>query len=87
MKKLRERGGWMEAQRICKEEVRAAMIRSENGVSSDGKPVKIWKCIRERAADFLMRLFNTIVESEKMPEEWKRSGLIPIFEKKCDMQS
>lgn len=49
MKKLRERGGWMEAQRISKEQVRAAMIRSENGVSSD---VKIWKCLRERAADF-----------------------------------
>lgn len=52
MKKLRERGGWMEAQRISKEQVRAAIIRSENGVSSDGKPVKIWKCLRERAADF-----------------------------------
>lgn len=52
MKKLRERGGWIEAQRISKEQVRAAMIRSENGVSSDGKPVKIWKCLRERAADF-----------------------------------
>ena len=35
----------------------------------------------ERAVGFLMKLFNMILECEKMPEEWKKSELLSIHKK------
>lgn len=44
------------------------MIRSGNAEDSDDIPVEIWRCLGERAVDFLTLVFNTILESESM--EW-----------------
>ena len=38
-------------------------------VGPDDTPVEAWRCLGEKAVEFLMRLFNTILESERMPEE------------------
>ena len=38
------------------------------------------------AVEFLTGLFNRILDSEKMPEEW-RSVLVPIYKNKGDVQS
>ena len=56
---------------ISKEEVREAMKRMKSGkvVGPDDTPVEAWRCLGEKAVEFLMRLFNTILESERMPEE------------------
>ena len=35
---------------------------------------------------FLTRLFNRLLMGECMPEEWKRSMLIPIYKNKGDAQ-
>ena len=95
MKKMRERRleeveivnlevGW-----ISKDEVRTAMKRMKSGkaVGPDGIPVEAWKCLGEMAVEFLTRLFNKILESERMPEEWRLSVLVPIFKNKGDVQS
>lgn len=37
--------------------------------------------------DLLTRLFNTIPESERMPDAWRRGLLVPIFKTKDDVQS
>ena len=34
------------------------------------------------ASDELTKLFNLIFRSNKMPEEWRRSILVPIFKNK-----
>ncbi|KAK3564267.1 hypothetical protein QTP86_011987 [Hemibagrus guttatus] len=39
------------------------------------------------AAESNFFLFNRVLESEKMPEEWRRSVLVPIFKNKGDVQS
>ena len=36
---------------------------------------------------FLTKLYNRTMESERMPEEWVDSVLIPIFKNKGDVQS
>ena len=36
---------------------------------------------------WLTKLFNLIFQSNKMPEEWRRSILVPIFKNKGDVQS
>ncbi|KAK3528476.1 hypothetical protein QTP70_000115 [Hemibagrus guttatus] len=75
--------------KIRKDEVRKALMRMKRGkaVGPDDIPVEVWKCLGEAAVEFLTSLFNRVLESEKMPEEWRRSVLVPIFKNKGDVQS
>ncbi|KAK3531893.1 hypothetical protein QTP70_034402 [Hemibagrus guttatus] len=75
--------------KIRKDEVRKALKRMKSGkaVGPDDIPVEVWKCLREAAVEFLANLFNRVLESERMPEEWRRSVLVPIFKNKGDVQS
>ncbi|KAK3571418.1 hypothetical protein QTP86_012056 [Hemibagrus guttatus] len=75
--------------KIRKDEVRKAMKRMKSGkaVGPDNIPVEVWKCLGEAAVEFLTSLFNRVLESERMPEEWRRSVLVLIFKNKGDVQS
>ncbi|KAK3524991.1 hypothetical protein QTP86_012202 [Hemibagrus guttatus] len=75
--------------KIRKDEVRKALKRMKSGkaVGPDDIPVEVWKCLGKAAVEFLASLFNRVLESERMPEEWRRSVLVPIFKNKGDMQS
>ncbi|KAK3506762.1 hypothetical protein QTP70_023935 [Hemibagrus guttatus] len=75
--------------KIRKDEVRKAlkMMKSGKAVGPDDIPVEVWKCLGEAAVEFLASLFNRVLESERMPEEWRRSVLVPIFKNKGDVQS
>ncbi|KAK3516533.1 hypothetical protein QTP70_021738 [Hemibagrus guttatus] len=75
--------------KIRKDKVRKALKRMKSGkaVGPDDIPVEVWKCLGEAAVEFLTSLFNRVLESEKMPEEWRRSVLVPIFKNKGDVQS
>ncbi|KAK3528544.1 hypothetical protein QTP70_002788 [Hemibagrus guttatus] len=75
--------------KIRKDEVRKALNRMKSGkaVGPDDIPVEVWKCLGEAAVEFLASLFNRVLESERMPEEWRRSVLVPIFKNKGDVQS
>ena len=79
----------LELEKISKEEVRENMKRMKNGkvVGPDDIPVEVWKCLGEIALEFLTKLFNRTMESERMPEEWTDSIRIPIFKNKGDVQS
>ncbi|KAK3513060.1 hypothetical protein QTP70_000945 [Hemibagrus guttatus] len=61
-------------------------MKSGKAVGPDDIPVEVWKCLGEAAVEFLTNLFNRVLESERMPEEW-RSVLVPIFKNKGDVQS
>ncbi|KAK3555648.1 hypothetical protein QTP86_025616 [Hemibagrus guttatus] len=75
--------------KIRKDEVRKALKRMKSGkaVGPDDIPVEVWKCLGEAAVEFLASLFNRVLESERMPEEWRRSALVPIFKNKGDVRS
>ncbi|KAK3552669.1 hypothetical protein QTP86_019443, partial [Hemibagrus guttatus] len=75
--------------KIRKDEVRKALKRMKSGkaVGPDDIPVEVWKCLGKAAVEFLTSLFNRVLESEKMPEEERRSVLVPIFNNKGDVQS
>ncbi|KAK3525039.1 hypothetical protein QTP86_013475 [Hemibagrus guttatus] len=62
-------------------------MKSGKAVGPDDIPVEVWKCLGEAAVEFLTSLFNRLLESERMPEEWRRSVLVPIFKNKGDVQS
>ena len=56
-------------------------------VGPDNIPIEAWIGLGEIAVDFLTTVFNKILESEKMPDEWRNSVLVPIFKNKGDMQN
>lgn len=35
----------------------------------DDIPVEVWKSLGEKGLEFLARLFHTVLENERMPEE------------------
>ncbi|KAK3575194.1 hypothetical protein QTP86_020897 [Hemibagrus guttatus] len=75
--------------KIRKDEVRKALKRMKSGKAfgPDDIPVEVWKCLGKAAVEFLTSLFNRVLESERMPEEWRRSVLVPIFKNQGDVQS
>ena len=73
---------------VSREEVKNALRRMKKGkaVGPDELPVEVWKCMGEMGIEFLTRLFNILLMGERMPEEWRRSVLIPIYKNKRDTQ-
>jgi hypothetical protein len=75
--------------RIQEAEVRETLKRMKGGkaMGPDGIPIEVWRGLGDRAIVWLTKLFNLIFRSNKMPEEWRRSTLVPIFKNKGDVQS
>ena len=73
---------------VSREEVKNAVRRMKKGkaVGPDKLPVEVWKCMGEMGIKFLTRVFNRLLMGERMPEEWRRSVLIPIYTNKGDVQ-
>ena len=73
---------------VSREEVKNALRRIKKGkvVGPDELPVEIWKCMGNMGIEFLTRLFNRLLMGERMPEEWRRNVLIPIYKNKEDAQ-
>ena len=63
------------------------MMKNGKAVAPNDIPVEIWKCLGDIALEFLTKLYNRTMESERMPEEWKDNLLIPMFKNKGDVQS
>ena len=59
-------------------------MKKDKAVGPDELPVEVWKCMGEMGINFLTRLFNRLLIGERMPEEWRRSVLIPIYKNKGD---
>ena len=75
-------------ERISQEEVRKNMqrMKNEKAVGPDDIPVEVRTCLRESAPEFLTKLYNRTIESERMLEERRDSVLIPILKNKGDVQ-
>jgi hypothetical protein len=52
----------------------------------NGIPIKVCRTLEDVAIVWLTKLFNLISRSNKMPDEWRRSILVPIFKNKGDVQ-
>ena len=75
--------------RIQESEVKEALKRMKGGkaMGPDCIPIEVWKGLGDIAIVWLTKLFNLIFRANKMPEEWRRSILVPIFKNKGDVQS
>ncbi|KAI8559998.1 hypothetical protein RHMOL_Rhmol04G0220700 [Rhododendron molle] len=75
--------------RIQKFKVVKALKRIKPGkaLGPDGIPIEVWKSLGDLEATWLTKLFNKIIMTRKMPDEWRRSTLVPIYKNKGDIQS
>jgi hypothetical protein len=75
--------------RIQEAEVKEALKRMKGGkaMGPDCIPIEVWRGLGDKAIVWLTKLFNLIFQSNKMPEEWRQSILVPIFKNKGDVQS
>jgi hypothetical protein len=73
--------------RTQESEVKNALKRMKGGktMSPDGIPIELWITLEDVAIVWLTKLFNLIFRSNKMPYEWRRSILVPIFKNKGDV--
>ena len=73
---------------VSREEVKNALrrMKQSKAFELDELPVKVWKCVREMGIKFLTTLLNKLLVGKRMPEEWKRSVLIPIYKNKGNAQ-
>ena len=73
---------------VSTKEVNNALRKMKKGkaVGPDALLVEVWKCMREMGIKFLTRIFNRLLVGKRMPEEWRRSVLIPIYKTKGDAQ-
>jgi Reverse transcriptase (RNA-dependent DNA polymerase) len=62
-------------------------MKTGKTLGPDDIPIEVWRCLGDIAIVWLTKLFNIIFRSNKMPDEWRRSILVPIFKNKEDIQS
>ncbi|KAL5135334.1 putative RNA-directed DNA polymerase from transposon BS [Glycine soja] len=56
-------------------------------VGPDNIPIEVWKTLGNRGLEWLTKLFNEIMRSKRMPKEWRRSTLVPIYKNRGDIQN
>ena len=55
-------------------------------VGPDNVPAEAWVALEEIGAQFLTQLFNRLISGEAMPEEWRKSVMVPIYKNKGGAQ-
>ena len=71
--------------RIRSCEVKEA-LRQMKTIALDSIPIEVWKCLGEVGVKWLTNLFNKIWQSNKMPDEWRKSTLVSLYNNKGDIQ-
>ena len=52
----------------------------------DDIPVEVWIALGNKGVEFLVSFFNRLLQGEKMPDEWRRSVLVPLYKGKGDIK-
>ncbi|ROT72113.1 hypothetical protein C7M84_009515 [Penaeus vannamei] len=60
-------------------------MKNGKAVGPDNLPVEVWKSLGIIGIEYLKQELNKIMEEEKIPDEWRKSTLIPIFKNKGDI--
>nr|QIA97904.1 hypothetical protein AP_R.00g000040-v1.0.a3 [Amaranthus palmeri] len=73
---------------ITPEEVKEALKKMgrSKAVGPNNIPIEVWKGLGDEGIRWLTNLFNVILRTHKMPEEWRSSTIIPLFKNKGDAQ-
>jgi hypothetical protein len=75
--------------KIQESEVKDAVKRMKGGkaMGPNEIPIEVWRSLEDVVIVWLTKLFNLIFQSNKMPDGWMQSILVPIFKDKGGVQS
>ncbi|XP_063600304.1 uncharacterized protein LOC134776484 [Penaeus indicus] len=75
-----------EVEEVTEGEVKAELKKMKKGKARgpDDIPVEAWLSMGEVGSGWLTKLLNNLLKGEKMPDEWRKSVLIPIYKGKGD---
>ena len=62
-------------------------MKNEKALELDAIPIEVWKDLEEFGVMWLTKLFNKIVVTKRIPDDWRKSILIPIYKNKKDIQN
>ena len=73
-------------QKISREEVKKAIESMKKGKAAccSGLPIDLIKHLGESGVDMMHEILKRVREEEHMPEEWKKSEIVPIYNQKGD---
>ena len=73
---------------ISVEEVRTGLRKMKKGKAQgpDGIPMEVWIPLGNKGVEFFVNFFNRLLQGEKMPDEWRRSVLVPLYKSKGDIK-
>ena len=62
-------------------DVRTGLRKMKKGKAqgSDDIPVEAWIALENKGVEFLVNFFNRILREEKMTGEWRRSVVVPLY--------
>ena len=86
-REMRTKEGERNVKDISGEEVRIGLrkIKKGNAQGPDDIPVEVWIALGNKGVKFLVNFFNRFLKGEKMPDESRRSVLVP-FKGKGDIK-
>jgi len=61
-------------------------MKPGRALGPDGIPIEVWKCLGEAGVSWITKMFNKIIMTKRMPDEWRKSVLVPIYKNKRDIQ-
>ena len=74
---------------ISGKEVRTGLRKIKKGKTQgpDDIPVKVWiDLVWNKGVEFLVNFFNRLLQGEKIPDEWRKSVLVPLYKGKGDIK-
>ena len=73
---------------ISGEEVRTGLKKMKKGKAQglDDIPVEVWIPLGNKGVEFLVNFFNRLLQGEKVPDEWRKSVLVPLYKGKGDIK-
>ena len=61
-------------------------MKKGKGQGPDDIPVEAWIALGNKGVEFLVNFFNRLLRGEKIPDEWRRSVLVPLYKGKGDIK-
>ena len=62
-------------------------MKPNKSVGPDNIPIEVWKSLGEEGIEVVWDLVRKIYVQEKIPSEWRKSAIVPIYKQKGDIQS
>ena len=87
-KEMRTEEREWDVEEISGEEVRTGLRKMKKGKAQgpDDMPAEAWIALQNKGVEFLVNFFNRLLRGEKMPDEWRRSVLVPLYKSKRDIK-